>query len=109
MWISKKTKIITTIIGLLAIATTALILFLDSAKYICDDELLKFVINKPEGDVKPSGEFLIRRTCKLPDIKEIDSHYLVLEEEFNDLETVAVSTIGEWQDKKIFVETQILG
>ena len=31
MLISKKTKIITTIIGLLAIATTAFILFLDSA------------------------------------------------------------------------------
>ncbi len=100
---------------------------IDDQEYLCDDELLKFETNQPEGDVKQSGEFLIHRTYKLPDKQEntvtirvgldglyrhskVDSHYLALEEEFNDLETLAVSTIGEWQERKtLFVETQILG
>ncbi|MDJ0532590.1 MAG: hypothetical protein QNJ70_08855 [Xenococcaceae cyanobacterium MO_207.B15] len=100
---------------------------IDDKEYICDDEFLKFATNKPEGDVNKSGEFLIYRTYKLPDEQEnsltirvgldglyrhskVNSHYLAIKEEFKDLETVAVSTIGEWQDQKtLLVETQILG
>ncbi len=72
---------------------------------------------------------MIYRTDKLPDKQEntvtisvgldglyrhskVNSHYLAIEEEFNDLELegVTVSTIGEWQDKNtLVVETQILG
>ena len=102
---------------------------IDDQEYICDDgnELVKFETNQPEGDVDRSEEFSIYRTYKLPDGQDhtltipvgldglyrhskVNSHYLPIEEEFNDLETVTVSTIGEWQDKKtLLVETQILG
>ncbi len=79
------------------------------------------------GDINQSGELLIYRTDKLPNKQEntvtipvgldglyrhskVNSHYLALEEEFNDRETLAVSTIGEWQERKsLVVETQILG